>query len=77
MSLNFRQLLPFRRSLFGHALDVDAPLLTVDLRDLPLTVMVVPAHDHDLVVAPDGQRADRVNCCLLLCGRFFRYVVAT
>merc|ERR1719313_2945536 len=40
----------------AHALDVDDPLLAVDLRDLALPVVVVAADDRDLVVLTDRQR---------------------
>merc|ERR1719265_1666462 len=43
-----------------HALDVDAPLLAVDLDYLPLAIVVVSAHDEHLVVLADRQRAHGV-----------------
>eukprot|EP00445_Apocalathium_hangoei_P039527 CAMPEP_0203962588 /NCGR_PEP_ID=MMETSP0359-20131031/92733_1 /ASSEMBLY_ACC=CAM_ASM_000338 /TAXON_ID=268821 /ORGANISM="Scrippsiella Hangoei, Strain SHTV-5" /LENGTH=126 /DNA_ID=CAMNT_0050897959 /DNA_START=162 /DNA_END=541 /DNA_ORIENTATION=+ len=39
------------------SLDVDAPLLAVDLGDLALAVVVVAAADDDIVVPADRQRA--------------------
>ena len=38
------------------ALDVDDPLLTVDLGDLALTALVLATDNEDFVVLADGQR---------------------
>lgn len=40
------------------ALDVDNPLLAVDLSDLALSALGRAADDQDLVILADGERSD-------------------
>lgn len=42
----------------GDTLNVDYPLLAVDLGDLALPTLVFPADDADLIVLADGERSD-------------------
>lgn len=44
--------------LTDHTLDVDDPLLAVDLGDLALTALVGATDNEDLVVLVDGDGAD-------------------
>merc|ERR1719229_524897 len=57
------------RLVARHPLDVDAPLLAVDLRHLALAVVEVAAADHHLVVPANGQRSDVVLRAELLTQR--------
>ena len=43
--------------LAGDAVDVDNPLLTVDLDDLTLTALEGTTNDHNLIILADGNGA--------------------
>ena len=40
-----------------YTIDVDYPLLAVDLGDLALTTLVLAAHNPNLIILADGERA--------------------
>ena len=46
--------------VLGQLLNVEAPLLTVDLGDLALGIFGAAANDSDLVVASNGHRLDAI-----------------
>jgi len=44
--------------VLGELVDVDHPLLSVDLDDLSLAALASAAHHYDLIVLADGERPD-------------------
>lgn len=47
--------------LVSHLLNVDGPLLAVDLHDLALTALEVATDDHDLIILAHGERTHLAN----------------